>query len=338
MLWWLPGVLVGCIEFGLDPIDDPDPPPELVVVQESFVQRPLPSLDVLVVVDASPSMTQELEALGSGVTGLVEVLDAQDVSWQLGVVAAVGGLALPGDVLLRGDPWVLTSEVPDVEATFAAALPKVSITAGEGGLAAAVFALDGADGGLNAGFRRHGAALLVVFVSDGDDTSDALLGGDAVSAFLDTLTLEADRYGAPTSASAVVGPLPDGCTSASGSARPAPRYHEVVEASGGVAESVCNFAFDAILESVAQDAVVYPSAFPLSGIPETPDVRVRVDGSSVSDWTVEVADGTATLQFGEPPAAAARIDVSYVVSNTQRGTTSASTTSGPASSMPEGAQ
>lgn len=336
----LPWVLAACSEFGLDPIDDPNPPPELVVVEESFVQRALPALDVLFVVDASTSMTQELAALANGVDGLVEGLNEADVGWQLGVVTAAGSLDGSGDSpLLRGQPWILTAELPDVSGAFADAIPQPSVLAGEAGIAAAIAALDEANGGANQGFRRHGAAFVVVFVSDGDDASDPLLddaGGTPAQWLATTLAEQEARYGASARASALVGDLPDGCSSAFGAAQPAPRYHEVVESSGGVVASVCSVDFAPLLEGVAVEAVDYPTRFPLSLQPATDDVQVELDGAPADGWTVVDDLGGAVLVFDIAPEANVRIDVRYPVSNTATGSTSSSSPQLSATSTSEG--
>ncbi len=318
---WMPWFLVGCSEFGLDPIDDPDPPPELVVVQETFVQQALPALDVLFVVDASTSMTQEISALGAGVEGLIDALDAAGVGWHLGVVPAAGRLAPEEGVAngLLGSPWVLTSQTPDVGAAFAAALPTPSVLAGEGGIAAAIFALEGADGGVNEGFRRSGAALVVVFVSDADDGSIELLADPPAQSLVDALQVEEDRYGAPALASALVGDLPNGCSSSLGAASAAPRYHQAVVRTGGVVGSVCSLDFGPVLAGVAEEAVAFPTQFPLSLMPATGNMQVRIDGELDLGWTVEDADDGAVLVFDEAPPAAAVINVSYAVSNTSAG-------------------
>jgi hypothetical protein len=318
----MPWILVGCSEFGLDPIDDPEPPPDLVVVEESFVQQPLPTLDVLFVVDASTSMTQELAALGEGVQGLVAALDDVGVGWQLGVVTAgsrIGGDGPSNLGLLRGHPWVMTSQTPDVDAAFAAALPPPSVLAGEGGIAAAIAALDEADGGQNLGFRRQGAALVVVFISDGDDASDELLDGPPAQALAEAFQAEEQRYGAPARASALVGDLPAGCTSSLGTARPAPRYHQVVADSGGVVGSVCSLDFAPVLAGVAEGAVAYPTRFPLAQLPATDDVQVEIDGEPAQGWAIEALGAGAVLAFDEAPRPAVVIDIRYVVSNTSAG-------------------
>lgn len=333
----LPWVLAACSEFGLDPIDDPNPPPELVVVEESFVQRALPALDILFVVDASTSMTQELAALANGVEGLVEGLNEADVGWQLGVITAAGSLDGSGDSpLLRGQPWILTAELPDVSGAFADTIPQPSVLAGEAGIAAAIAALDEADGGANQGFRRQGAAFVVVFVSDGDDASDPLLDDAPAQALATALAEQEARYGASARASALVGDVPDGCSSAFGAAQPAPRYHEVVEDSDGVVASVCSVDFAPLLEGVAVEAVDYPTRFPLSLQPATDDVQVELDGVAADGWTIEEDAGGAVLVFDVAPEANVQIDVRYPVSNTATGSTSSSSPQPSATSTSEG--
>src|SRR6187455_1629620 len=205
---WL---LCSCNEFFLHE-DEPvavDP----VIVTETFVQEALPLADILWVVDVTESMTPELQALGATAKQFVESLNGMELSWQLGLVT-MDTSGNDGGVL-RGDPWIVTPETPDAAAVFEQTLTlETSQTAQEAGFAAAVYALTApvADDE-NRGFRREHAALEVVFFSDGDDDgdSDAELGGDALTMFLDLLSEEEAASGEPAVASAIVGDVPSGC-------------------------------------------------------------------------------------------------------------------------------
>src|SRR5690349_4544621 len=114
---WLVRLGPGCIDFALDPIDPVGLPPREVAVSESFVQAPLPKADLLLVIDDTGSMAQEQASLASHFAALLEELDAEQVSWQLGVVTT----EMSGDQAgwLRGSPWILTPDVPDRDALFA---------------------------------------------------------------------------------------------------------------------------------------------------------------------------------------------------------------------------
>lgn len=314
MRWPLVTVgLSACIlEFGIDPIDPPDPPRSLVAVEDVFVQEPLPAVDLLFVVDDTASMEQEQGALAEQFSTLTARLDSEGVAWQIGVTST--DMLSPDSGALRGAPYVLTPSTPDAQAAFDAAVHVgIEGLGPEAGLAAAVRALDlSVPGDANAGFRRPGAILHVVFVSDADDQSDAWLGPDPVGAFLDRMAQEA-MDGVPAVASAVVGDVPSGCSSALGSAQPGFRYADAAE-SGGSAVSICDADFSQLTDAIGSVSVAYPSAFALSRVPATSTVQVELDGvGSVEGWVLEL--DPPTVVFAAPPAPATHIAVRYLVDN-----------------------
>ncbi|MCB9676763.1 MAG: hypothetical protein H6737_16725 [Alphaproteobacteria bacterium] len=304
MVAWL--ALVGCNEFRLDPIDPDGPPPVQVAVEETFVQAPNPAVDVLFVIDATPSMTQELAALGNDVGVLITTLEDAELDWQIGVVGASASNAHPGWLL--GAPYVLTATEDDPVQRFAERLPAPG-TLGEAGLQSAVLALEqAAPDGANAGFRRAGAVLQVVFVSDADDHSDAWLA-DPVEDFLAALEHESDA-GQPVRASALVGDVPIGCVSATGTAQPGVRYAEVAQRSGGRTASICDIDFAALLGDLGEDSVSLPTRFDLRDTPVPRTLTVEVDGVESADWVLDTT-GPAVV-FGEPPPAGSLVTVRYV--------------------------
>lgn len=311
MRWaWLLG-LPGCIEFGISAIQDTDPPEQLVAVHEEFVQRPLPAVDLLFVVDDTASMAQEQAALAARFAGLVGALDDAGVSWHVGVATTDMGGPLAG--WLRGSPYVLTPTTPDAPERFGD-LVQVGTegAAPEAGLAAALLALELAGpGGPNAAFRRPDAVLHVVFVSDADDGSGPWLGADPAGAFLDALADEHARTGAPALASAVVGDAPSGCVSEMGMAQPGSRYLQVVEASGGEATSICAADFSPLLAAIGAVSVAWPQVFPLQAAPYQDSLRVTVDGEDAPGWELD-ADALAIV-FDVPPPPSSRIVASYIV-------------------------
>jgi hypothetical protein len=302
-------LLTGCVEFGLDPVEPPTT--VRVAVDDVFVQAALPATDVLVIVDDTASMAQEQPLLADAIVDLVDQLDAAGVGWQVGVTTTEAGGDRAG--WLRGDPWVFTPGLEDRDARLRDALvPGTAGIGQEAGFAAAIAALSLATAdGPNAGFRRPGANLHVIFVSDADDESDSVLGSDPASSFLDALSAES-LLGGSVRVSAITGDLPSGCTSAHGTARPAPRYYEVVETTGGAVASICAEDWSSLGAALAGVAVEYPTRFPLSDVPIDGTVRVTVDGVRVVDgWILETA--SPAVSFAAAPPADAEIVVSYQV-------------------------
>ncbi len=297
---------LACSEVDLQPVE-PQPSSVRVAVEDTFVQTPVPAVDLLVVVDDTPSMAQEIDALSAEFASLVAAVDQADLRWQLGVTTTADGDRAGW---LRGRPFVITPRTPAPESAFAEALPQATGSGSERGIDAALRALDltGA-GGANAGFRRPDAALHVLFVSDGDDDSPTT-DGDPVVRFVNRLASESVS-GVPAQVSALVGDA-TGCTSARGSARPAPRYRDLVARTGGVASSICADDFTPIIAAISDAAVDLPAEFPLARTPDPGSVRVDVNGARVSGGFT-VATDPPRVVFDAPPAANARISVNYTV-------------------------
>lgn len=309
---WLVLLGSGCIDIALDPIDPEGAPPREVAVRESFVQAPLPRADLLLVIDDTQSMAQEQLSLAEHFATLLDALDAEAVSWQLGVVSTDMNGAHAG--WLRGSPWILTPDVADRDAVFSD-MVRVGTggTGPEAGLAAAALALDLANAtGPNAGFRRPNALLHVVFVSDADDQSEDWLGEKPDAVFLSRLDDEVERTHLPARASAIVGPLPAGCTSPTGTASAAARYDSVAGTSGGQVVSICATDLAPVLETLSEATIVWQTEFLLRSAPVEDSMVVEVDGVPASGgW---ILDRTVpAVRFDAPPAPEARIDVSYLV-------------------------
>ncbi len=281
------------------------------VVSETFTQAPLPALDVLFVVDSTGSMAEEQSGLGSAVGAFIDALDALATRYQIGVIS----MDLRDGGALLGQPWILTSEDPDVVAHLVANLAVGTASPPPSqGLDAVALALD-ADDGVNVGFRRDSASLQVVFVSDGDDASGDVLGDDPVSAFLGLLAAEATRTGHAARASALIGDIPSGCRGAGGTALPGDRYAEVAQLSGGQIASICADDFTEIAESIGATSVEWQVRFPLQADPVDGSLTVAVDGvRQESGWVVD--EDAPAVVFASPPPPDSVITVSYSLART----------------------
>lgn len=296
-------LLAGCTDYFIDGHNT-----EVMshTVTESFLQAPVPAIDVLFVIDSTGSMESEQAGFGEALGGFVQTLDGLGVDYQIGVTS----MDLDDNGALVGSPWILTPGGDDVAENLALNLAVGTDSSGPSqGLDAAALAL--ADPlGVNIGFRRSDAALHVVFVTDGEDESGDVLGEDPVGAFLGLLGAENSRTGRSARASAVVGDVPDGCTGEGGTALPGARYVEVAVGSGGKVASICSADFAGIAEDIGAVAVDWQVSFPLQADPLDGSVVVSVDGTRMdTGWVIDHA-GPA-LVFEVAPAPDATIDVLY---------------------------
>lgn len=243
-----------------------------------FVQRPA-TVDVLWVADDSGSMDAERRRLAADFEAFLAMLvESHDqIDYRVGVTSTnVGPTGLNGR--LRG-PFIDAS-TPDPREAFAAqlAFPETG-TRSEQGLEAARLAVGAGPGGLptNPGFLRPAAALAIVFLTDEDDGS---YGTPAHYARALRWAKGAGNEGLVT-VSAIAGPVPDGCTPAGqehvlwAEARPAGRYLELVEATGGTFGSICA-DFGPTLERVVKTVRTLRRTFPLSLAPIAASLRVKV--------------------------------------------------------------
>lgn len=306
----LPSLLLSlsaCNDVRLDPLEDTDSP-TLAVVEDVFFQEPDPAVDVLFVVDDTPSMAQEQAALAAAANALVEALS--DLRWQIGVTTT-DMVSVSGRLV--GEPWILTPDAQDPRAALARALVVGTASAApEAPLAAAVAAVNLSESGLsNAGFRRRDAALHVVLVSDADDRSEAWLGDDPVTAFLDRIA-EEDRPDRPARVSVIAGAPGAGCAGSTGTALPGVRLAAVASATGGASASICDGDYSSIFEQVGEAATTWPRRFALSRHPVSEELDVRVNAVRTAA-RFEVEGDVPYVAFAEPPPPSAEIRVQYVV-------------------------
>ena len=307
MLWTLPACAL--IDYGLQDPDSAVPTP--VEVEEHFIQASMPGLDILFVVDGTGSMAEEQADFVGATQVFLDTLDEIGLAWQIGVTTTD-----PIDAgTLQSRPWIITPDAGAPAEALARALAVGTMHAPpSSGLDAAALALADADG-KNRGFRRADAGLHVIFVSDGDDESGAVLGADPAAAFIALLADDAGRSGSVARASAVVGEAPDGCTGAHGSALAGLRYLAVADASGGAAVSICRASFADVAAVVRDLGVDWPADFPLQAGPAPGSVLVDVDGARTDEWAL--ASDPPAVVFDAAPPPGAEIVVRYRIESAE---------------------
>lgn len=301
------GMLLACdgFEYGFSDPDEAVPDP--VWVEERLAQAAAPAVDVLFVVDGTGSMGDELAAISDRAGAFVESLDTLGLAWQVGVTTTD-----PDDAgELQGRPWIITPSTPAPAEALSLILQLGATHAPpSAGLDAAAVAIS-PETEVNLGFRRSDAALHVLFLSDDDDQSGAVLGVDPVAAFVALLAAESVRTGLPARASAIVGDAPSGCDGSTGTAGPGTRYIAVATQSGGSVTSVCDVDFSAAALALAETAVDWPTEFALQAAPVEGSVTATVSGVRTDDFTVDRA--VPAVVFAVAPDPGASVVVRYEV-------------------------
>ena len=185
------------------------------------------NLDVLVVVDDSCSMEDEQATLAGQADDLFETLAALATDYNIAVMDSTDGEI----------EAVIQPETRDPRGVFAEAVVQGSEGVGherslDNALAALVDPELVGEGGPNAGWRRRGAALMLLVLSDEDDQSDLLLNSELLPAFGEVVD---PRY---LQINAIAGGAV-GCFNESRQARPSPRLDLARRLTGGEFQEIC---------------------------------------------------------------------------------------------------
>jgi hypothetical protein len=280
-------------------------------------------VDVLWVVDNSGSLNSERDRLAAQFDRFLSVLLRAGVDYHVGVTSTDLSPTTGEGGRLRGTvPWIdrMTAD-PRARFRDAVSFPSDSDVLLEEGLAAMAAALTPPNTlGPNRGFLRDDAALAVIVVTDEDDGS---LGPSDYYVRL-LRGLKGPGREANISFSAVAGPLPDGCIPPGeelvfgSEADPAERYLAVVDATGGLFESICSVDFAPFVETLATNLSGLRLVFPLSAPAVESSIEVKVDGRTIPNdpqngWTYSETDRALTFHGRGIPPPGSEIEISYDV-------------------------
>jgi hypothetical protein len=313
-VFWLPAVLVGCIEYdslsgvdaGLGATETTEPPLATEELPPGWAGESwdLPAesdtIDVIFYGDTSNSMTEELVTLGENVASYLDRMAQFVPDWQLATVTGNTGCAVNG---------ILTPQTPGYTDAFADAIvtPPVDTDEDEMGLQNVAIAVEASrPGGCNEGLVR-GGLLSIVFISDENDESPGYdADPDYWRGYYDRI---AAVHGDPLSIviSAVAGPTPDGCEGAD----PGFGYDEAVAGTAGELLSICD-DWAGQLDLLA-DAAVIRDTFVLSepAVPETIQVWINAVELPDTSWTWFAPRNAIVLD--QPAQPGDRVDIVYEV-------------------------
>ncbi len=239
---------------------------------DTFNQVTVGKVDILWVIDNSPSTGDKQANLARNFHSFFDYLEQAKVDYHIGVTTTDVSSDVPGSKgRLFGSPAVITAATPDPVAAF-----EKNVQVGVDGSSNEA-GLDGAREALllnPAGFLRKDAYLFLIFVSDEDDHSAP---GTAKYFYRFFEGQKGKGNEAMVSAGAIVGDVPNGCYAPDGGkATPGTRYQEVVDLVGGRVGSVCSTEFSDVLQQMGVDAVGLKRKFMLSLTPDLSTVQVTV--------------------------------------------------------------
>lgn len=277
------------------------------------------NVDILMVIDNSPSMDAVQTKLSVGFNNLVNSL--QPLDWQIGFTSTDLGAQGGQLVTLQGaSGTVLKRSTPDAANVFKNTLMGFGV-AGSGderGIYAANLALPNSS---NSVLYRNNSALAVVFVSDEDERST---GGrsenhngnistgtiehyDVPQTLIDTAR---NTFGAAKKFSTyglIVRTNDYGCYTQADRSFYGTFYETMASLTGGRVGSICDTDYSATLQGIGQNIRSLMNSITLSHVPVADTVRVSITPYEAMTYTVS---GNKVI-FNHSPAPGSQINVTY---------------------------
>ena len=280
---------VGCNDYGI--IKQP--------LRESFFQKTRDQVDLLLVIDDSPSMLEEREPVAIATSTLLSSMILLELDLRVRAVTT-------SRVELFA--WTAADSIEQLPELAAPLAVEPEGERFEPGLEVALEAAEGA---------RAEAVLHVAILSDEDDASDT-----PVSEVLAQLAALAPSG---VHIHAITGDLPAGCAANGVAADPAPRYREAALITEGLEQSICSATLAHDIEDASLSFTGLQQRFPLSSLPDPDSLLVWVEDAAIDSapahsWVwAPAANALQFHGFGVPPPNA-RIDVEYNVAAPEPGT------------------
>ncbi|RME22350.1 MAG: VWA domain-containing protein [Deltaproteobacteria bacterium] len=303
-----------------------------VIHSDVFLQEPTNEVDILWVVDNSNSMADEQEEIAEKFESFITHIEESNADFHIGVITT--DLDHPDqNGKLQGDPLFLTPEDDYVELFQERIQIGIEGSPQEKGIDAALTALsEPLVSSYNAGFRRPGATLSIIYVSDENDCTDrgALAGyEDEVTACYDHSDLLVDvkvlideyrhlqLQDERVVVSAIVGPeIDEGCDGS----KPGFRYLAMAEAFGGLQGSICEADFSRIMSDLSLEVSGVRTSFQLSHAAVEGTIEVAVGDSLVPEdetngWTYDPEYWMVYFHGDGVPPRGSTITITYEVAN-----------------------
>lgn len=276
-------------------------------------------VDILWIVDTSTSMDKYQSLLADQVDLFLGALNDTQLKFHMAVTTMdMGAGGEKGRFVSQaGTSRILSADTPDLANVLARRLEIGAMGSPvERGQEAMVAALSSAQNptGWNHGFLRPDALLVVIFLSNEEDQSDDKKYQD----FLDQIRPELPS-GERSWIAHFMGVVPEdpNCkTSEWGYSSPGTRYMKLADASGGVAESICDLDLRRALTNVKKRILEVITEYPLDRKPIVSSIQVYVDGQIVpmdneNGWTYFAEKNSIRFHGSGVPKPDARIKVHF---------------------------
>lgn len=281
---------------------------------DDYYQEGNNATDILFVVDNSCSMSQEQSSLAVNFASFIQIVDAIDIDYHIGVTTTDTG----DDGHLQGTQHIITQNSADPAGSFAFNVNLgTSGSATERGLHCGYLALGGGgngnlqSGGANEGFVRPDAGLRVIFVSDEPEQSSSVLNwgvGDYVN-FYQGLKPNPDHV----VLSDISGGM-TGCSGAGGSATNGSGYVSATNMTNGISASICDPNWVSTLSALAWLSQSFADTFELSQTPVEDSIEVRMNGVPLFvGWTYNSGLQAIVFDVDHVPENGDYLELEYTV-------------------------
>ena len=274
------------------------PAEDVEIWVDSFVQvRAVDGVDIVWVIDTSGSMGSYQTQLLAGIEHMMNALP--ESGWRLVMISTDPDEAVnesqfplvPGDSIIDAEDMYSLMQSGPEESGFDAIVAYMETNP------------------YAASWMRPDAALLVVFVSDEDDQSDAVT---SPAQFVSWYT--ARRYGNVFLASIVMQDEADSlCDGYSAGSHPGYSYMEATTMMFGTIVDICSEDWTPGVTDATTQIQPYEE-IGLSHPPIVSTIRVFVDGQLNNDWYY--VQSTNTVHFTVLPSGGSLVEVGYVISTT----------------------
>mgnify|MGYP002818082228 CR=1 FL=1 len=249
---------------------------------DEFATPPDPPVDLIIAVDRSASMLDDAELLGASFNTFATTLGELTSNWRIGVVTLDSGCFNGG---------IITKSTPDYLGVFEKAVntgDDRSIQDDEALFSLVDRALDNdVAGGCNAGFRRKGAALHVIVVSDEPERSTERSPSLTWDTFVERWY---DEVEAPKLLKV------SGVVDLEACGDGAYGYLQAIEATDGEPLSLCSADWTETAVTLAEATLERVHAFTLARRPVPGSIVILIDGvRSDVDYTYDAASNSVII-------------------------------------------
>ncbi|MCP4871033.1 MAG: choice-of-anchor D domain-containing protein [Proteobacteria bacterium] len=277
---------------------------------DEYLQEGNNSTDILFTVDNSCSMSDEQSALAVNFASFLQIVDALDIDYHLGV--ATTDIGDGGQ--LQGSVPIITPSTPDPGGTFSANVNLGINGSGiEQGFHNAWQALEAAvnNVGVNGGFLRDEAGLRLIMVSDEQEQSSSVMGWSPVDYIGYYQSLKANPEHLVVSD--ITGGM-TGCSGAGGSASSGSDYVTGTNMTGGISASICDPNWVSTLSALGWLSQSFADTFELSQTPVEDTIEVRLNDVPVFvGWVYDSALNAIVFDVDHVPENGDGLEIEYTV-------------------------